>query len=227
MPPCICSRRSNLQDRRTSRAVLSLEAGTAVKVAQYEVGSRTGGGTTRWAWSLGGVWQCLIDGKVDEARARCALAVAAADQRAIDGSWLIAQTSLLENPYQHRPPTATELHHSALLDSRWVEVYLSHVKDLDTYQEAKKRLSNKQVSSGDAESKGGGKGAPPRAPKSRRKRKGLGRAATPPAKTSKVYIIRESAFGRSRPPFAFSGHSRSTCVFLLEFLEPGLPPSAG
>ena len=92
--------------------------------------------TEPWAWSLQGVWQCLIDGKVDEARARCALA--AADQSAIDGSWLIAQTSLLENPpsfgsfNQHRPPTATELHHSALLDSRWVEVYLSHVKDLDT-----------------------------------------------------------------------------------------------
>ena len=39
----------------------------------------------RWCWALGGVWDALIEGKVEEARARCALMMSAADQASIDG----------------------------------------------------------------------------------------------------------------------------------------------
>ena len=157
-------------------------------------------GTTRWSWILGGIWQSLIDGKVEEARARCALGVAAADQSAIDNSWIIAQTALLEAtpPFgafsQHKPPTATELHHSALLDSRWVEVYLNHIKDLDAFQEARKRLSYKQQGGGDGETKGGkgswqtdekiekpGKGDKTERPGRKGKDKGTGKGAAAPA----------------------------------------------
>ena len=31
--------------------------------------------------------------------------------------------------------------HSALFDSRWVELFLSHVKELDSYQETRRKLS--------------------------------------------------------------------------------------
>ena len=43
----------------------------------------------------------------------------------------------------HRPPGPAELHHSTLLDGRWIEVSFAHVKELDPYHEAKKRLSNR------------------------------------------------------------------------------------
>ena len=46
------------QDSRAGLWVL--EAGTAVKVAQCKHKSKINQyGTTRWAWSLGGVWQCV------------------------------------------------------------------------------------------------------------------------------------------------------------------------
>ena len=102
----------------------------------------------RWAWQIGGVLDALMQDRVSEARARCGLLLAAADQAAIDGgSWLVSSVALLESPppfhlfSAHQPPSNLELQHSALLDPRWVETFLSHVKDVDTYQETKKKLS--------------------------------------------------------------------------------------
>lgn len=102
----------------------------------------------RWVWAVAGIWDCLVRDDVKQARARAALLVAAADQAAIDGgSWLLGSVALLEPPApfhafsQHQPPSAQDLQHSVLLDPRWMEVFLSHVKELDSYQEAKKRLS--------------------------------------------------------------------------------------
>ena len=104
----------------------------------------------RWSWTMAGVWDALIRGDVDQARARCALAVAAADQSAIDGgSWILAQTMLLETPpplqsfSSHTSPGPQESQHTSLLESSWVEIFLHHVKEQDSYLEAKRRLSGK------------------------------------------------------------------------------------
>ena len=73
----------------------------------------------RWSWQIAGVWDCLIQGRTAEARARCALMMAAADQASIDGgSWVVANVALLESPppfqafANHLPPSALELQHS-------------------------------------------------------------------------------------------------------------------
>ena len=104
----------------------------------------------RWAWQVGGIWDCLIRGQpkdIQEARARCALLVSAADQAAVDGgSWVLGNVMLMEGPppyhlfASHQPPTSLDLQHTALVDPRWIELLLSHVKDMESYQEAKKRL---------------------------------------------------------------------------------------
>ena len=101
----------------------------------------------RWVWQVGGIWDCLMAEKYEEARARAGLLVAAADQASIDGgSWLISTAGLLEQPppYQmfghHQPPSHYEAQHTALYDPRWMEVFMSHVKELDSYQEARRKL---------------------------------------------------------------------------------------
>lgn len=101
----------------------------------------------RWSWAVCGIWDCLIAGKVDQARARCALLIGASDQSSIDGgSWVLGNVALLEPPppyhlfSTHQTPGPMELQHSALFDSRWTEVFLGHVKEMDTYQEAKRKL---------------------------------------------------------------------------------------
>ena len=104
----------------------------------------------RWVWQVAGVWDALIAGRRDEARARCALLVGAADQASIDqGSWLISSVSLLEAPppYQqfanHVAPTLQESQHTVLYDHRWIDLFLSHLKEVDSYVEAKRRLGGK------------------------------------------------------------------------------------
>lgn len=101
----------------------------------------------RWVWQVGAIWDCLIAGRNDEARARAGLLVAAADQSAIDsGSWLIASVGLLEQPppfhafSAHQLPGPSDHQFSALSDPRWVDLYLAHVKDLEAVQEAKRKL---------------------------------------------------------------------------------------
>ncbi len=101
----------------------------------------------RWAWQTAGIWDCLMGGRAEEARARTALLVASADQSSIDGgSWLISTAALLESPppYQmfatHQPPSHFEAQHSALFDPRWMEVFMAHVRELDNYQEVRKKL---------------------------------------------------------------------------------------
>ena len=62
----------------------------------------------RWSWQVCGIWDALIAGRAEEARARCAVLIAASDQSSIDnGSWLLASSALLEAPppyqaFQHR-----------------------------------------------------------------------------------------------------------------------------
>lgn len=106
--------------------------------------------SVRPAWMLAGIWDCLRHGKTAEARARAALAVAVMDQHSCDrGSWLLASEVTLENPPpfsafgHHATPEPWELQHSQLLDPRWVELFLTKLKDLAEYQEKKAKLGGK------------------------------------------------------------------------------------
>ena len=80
---------TNLQDARaTSRAWLEHRS----HLGHYPT-------TIRLMWYLTGVWDALREGRVAEARARCALAVAAGDQQSLDGgSWILAEQVGLEPP---------------------------------------------------------------------------------------------------------------------------------
>ena len=119
----------------------------------------------RWVWAVGAIWDgccCRSD---------------------INRRWLVGfvrcgslgtSTSLPQlrpSPEPHPPRDE----HSSLLDPRWVELFLSHVKEMDTYQETKKKLA-----------RGGSSSAAPRAdveakakpkPKAKSKGKGKGRGA--------------------------------------------------
>ena len=111
----------------------------------------------RWCWALGGVWDALIEGRPEEARARCALMMCAADQASIDGgNWLMSTVGLLEPvpPYQqfahHTAPTPAEAQHSALYNPRWAEIFLTYLKEIDSFVDAKK-LGNKGPAKSDKE----------------------------------------------------------------------------
>jgi hypothetical protein len=129
--------------------------------------------SVRPAWILGGVWDCLRNGRAEEARARAALGVAMLDQQSCDrGAWLLAAEASLEAPppyssfNSHTAPEASELQHSRLLDPRWVELFLAKLKDLADYQEKRSKLITKQKSPEQPgpkadpkpKEKGGGKG---------------------------------------------------------------------
>ena len=145
---------SNLQSDFESRPIQPgepLSAGTTVRgwlTAKSRIQNYQN--HVRWVWQVAGVWDALIAGRQDEARARCALLVGAADQAGIDsGSWLISSVSLLESPppYQqfanHVAPTMQEVQHTVLYDQRWIDLFLSHLKEVDAYVETKKKLGGK------------------------------------------------------------------------------------
>ena len=75
----------------------------------------------------------------------------------------------------HHPPGPQDLQHTALVDPRWMDLFLSHVREMDNYQEAKRRLSKpkkdeverpaakekaKAKAKGSPKGKGSGKEAP-------------------------------------------------------------------
>eukprot|EP00438_Fugacium_kawagutii_P030799 Skav221448 [mRNA] locus=scaffold140:154617:156907:+ [translate_table: standard] len=147
----------------------------------------------RWTWAAAGIWDSLIREDYKQARARAALLVAAADQAAIDnGNWLLASVAMLEPPAPfhafslHQPPGAHDLQHTVLLDPKWMEVFVSHVKEMDSYQEAKKRLGRPQAALPQAEAsdREGSKNKPKPKPKPK------GKA---PAKKEKEAAAQEEA----------------------------------
>lgn len=139
------------------------------------------------SWGISGVIDCLISGKVAEARARADLLLLQLDQVAADrGSWQLASLLSLEAmpPFatlagHHPPDTAMgEQPFSKLLDHRWSEVALAQLKETDEYLEKRKKLQrggkkDDQVSGEDSAS-------PKRKAKARPPRKGEN-TATPEA----------------------------------------------
>ena len=136
----------------------------------------------RAVWTLSGVWDALIEGRIDEARARCALGVAQLDQQAYDaGGWILAAEMALEAPppYSafavHQPPAIWEQPHTRLIDHRWVDLCMARLRDVADYHEKKIKLNNSSRAGKNDENglladpkpksqpkgkKGGGKGKP-------------------------------------------------------------------
>ena len=106
------------------------------------------------AWSACGILDDLIAGRIRHARARAALLVLQLDQTAIDkGSWALASELALEPG----PPLSALASHTApsvgdgespfskLLDARWSEVMLSHIKDAEDYVQKRRNLGRKTL----------------------------------------------------------------------------------
>lgn len=168
---------SNLQSDFASRPIAPGEpmiAGTSVR-GWLTARSRVQNYSThvRWAWQVAGIWDCLIAGKIPEARARCGLLIAGADQASIDGgSWILSNVSMLESPppfqafAHHTVPGPAELHHSVLYDSRWMEAFMGYMKETESFLDAKKKLStsksSKETEDPKPKAKGKGKGDKPK-----------------------------------------------------------------
>ena len=109
------------------------------------------------AWSVAGILDSLIQGNVKKARARAAVLLLMVDQAAIDkGNWTLASELTLEPgpPFStlamHQPPSVTdgEPPYSKLLDSRWQEIALAHLKDTEDYLTKRKNLNKQYDRSG-------------------------------------------------------------------------------
>ena len=108
--------------------------------------------TVRLLWAVTGIWDCLRAGRHEEARARAALTVAAADQQALDGgSWVLAEHFLLEqgpplSAFANRKSAqyeSVDSYHSRIFEPRWAELCLHRVRELEQHLEAKKKLGGK------------------------------------------------------------------------------------
>ena len=106
------------------------------------------------AWSAAGILDSLVQGNVKKARARAAVLLLMLDQSSIDkGNWTLASELGLEpgppfsNLAMHQAPSVTdgELPYSKLLDSRWQEVALAHLKDNEDYLTKRKNLNRNHV----------------------------------------------------------------------------------
>ena len=127
--------------------------------------------TLRWVWGIAGVLDNLRESNYDQARARCGLLLAAAEQESLDhGSFLLSQEFLMEpsvplSSFQgHTLPDQTEMVTTRLIDPRWVEAFADRLKQVDNYVELRKKLNLRGRPApgiGDppkAPGKGGGKG---------------------------------------------------------------------
>ena len=101
------------------------------------------------AWSAAGILNDLIAGRFSHARARAGLLMLMLDQTAIDrGSWVLsAELSLEQGPplarlAQHTLPSTMEGEspYSRLLDARWAEVALAHIKDTEDYLSRRRNI---------------------------------------------------------------------------------------
>jgi len=99
-----------------------------------------------WAWTLASIVDLLNENppKIEEARARALLAVAAAEQVSLDqGSWLYAADLLMlesDPPFSSldsHNPGLSRTAHSQLVDPQWYETVAARIKSLEDSQERK------------------------------------------------------------------------------------------
>ena len=145
--------------------------------------------TCRWVWGIAGILDNLRLNQVDQARARCCLLLAAAEQESLDhGSFLLSQEILMEpavpiSSFQnHVLPDAVEMATTRLLDPRWIEAFADRLKQLDSYVEMRKKLNLRPRSQAAPapQPKGGVKGKGKGQKGKAKDREGEGEAATLP-----------------------------------------------
>ena len=143
-----------LEDLTGRTLVPGLPAHTLCARAWIEHRSRIGHWKTSayTAWAAAGALDSLIQGKPQAARARLCLLLLMLDQTACDrGSWLLSSELALENGppmsvlAQHQPPATAEGEQpfSKLLDARWAEIAMAHVRETEEYIQRRSRLGKK------------------------------------------------------------------------------------
>ncbi|CAE7460074.1 unnamed protein product [Symbiodinium sp. CCMP2592] len=119
-------------------------------------------GPIRNAWLLGGIVDAINSGEVERAKSMALLGVAALDQAAIDGSWVIASEIGLERapPFgsfsRPRVLDTYESKQTKILDSRWMSVLMARLKERDSFHTANKNLGQQSG----VQPSGAGGGAP-------------------------------------------------------------------
>ena len=112
--------------------------------------------TIAWTWAFGGIWDALEDPtpeRILEARARAGLAVIQAEQVSMDnGEWRLAQEFSFEDPppfpmISQRPLDRLQQPHPWLADERWGECIQSRLRDVDDFEERRKRLLKPNIRS--------------------------------------------------------------------------------
>eukprot|EP00438_Fugacium_kawagutii_P024864 Skav221765 [mRNA] locus=scaffold490:280304:287109:+ [translate_table: standard] len=140
-----------VEDFNLTRSAPGASSAAASSRAWVEHRSKLGHypATIRFAWVVAGIHDCLRAVEVQQARARCAMALCAIDQSSLDGgSWTLAQEFLLELPPPYgsflnkRAPEPSEQIATRLADDRLMEILLWRLKDRDNFLESKKRLNN-------------------------------------------------------------------------------------
>ena len=140
------------------------------------------------AWNIAGILDALMVGDVKKAKARAALGLMMLDQASIDrGSWVLASELSLETPppfavlATHQMPATQdgELPFSKLLDPRWSEIALSHLRDQDDYLQRRKTLGRMQKGGKDSNAEEGNDAEPKRRnrPKAKAKSQAAGSSA--------------------------------------------------
>eukprot|EP00435_Cladocopium_sp_Y103_P052193 s1798_g16.t1 len=112
------------------------------------------------AWAAAGIMDSLLTGHYVKAKARCALLLLMLDQASIDrGNWTLAAELALEpgpplaTLGAHLPPAVQdgESPFSKLLDARWAEAALAHLKDQDEYVAKRRNVGRQGAKSSTAE----------------------------------------------------------------------------
>ena len=106
------------------------------------------------AWSACGALDSLIGGDIAGARARICLLILMLDQAAVDrGSWVLAaELGLEQGPPMavlggHHPPSIADGDppYSRLLDARWAEVAVAHIRETDEYLVKRGKLGKRST----------------------------------------------------------------------------------
>ncbi|CAE7946657.1 unnamed protein product, partial [Symbiodinium sp. KB8] len=103
------------------------------------------------SWSAAGALDALRAGLVDQARARLNVMLMVIDQMSVDkGSWTLASELTLELPScrpvqsfrlrEHASSSSGGLAYSRLLDARWAEVSLTHLREQMDFAERRQKL---------------------------------------------------------------------------------------
>ena len=133
------------------------------------------------SWSAAGALDALRAGLIDQARARLNVMLMVIDQMSVDkGSWTLASELTLELPppvqsfrlREHAASSSSGLAYSRLLDARWAEVSLTHLREQMDFAERRQKLQKGQAAAPsqdtapdqNAEGAAGAPGRPPRKP---------------------------------------------------------------